>query len=206
MKQNEDNILAVALGNDVYCWNSSTGDITTLEEMKLPPSKVISCVHWIDYRSLAIADTDGVVRLWDIEKRKQMRKLNFNAARVGCMSVGGEANPWVLTTGSKSGEIINFDVRQASPVTSKFNNHCQEVTGLVWSPSGKFLASGGNDNVVNIWSDDVGHDHTRPIHELDEHMASVKALAWCPWKAQVLATGGGTLNRHRLYLPLSDIL
>ena len=59
-----------------------TGDITKVEGLKLAETKSISCVHWIDYRSLAIADTDGVVRLWDIEKQKQMRKLNYHAARV----------------------------------------------------------------------------------------------------------------------------
>ena len=186
-------MLAVGLGSDVYCWNSTTGDIYRLCEMATSDmdTTTISSVKWVDYRSLAIGDSTGNVTIWDAEKKKYMRRLTGHAARVGCMSVGGEGNPWILSTGSKSGEIVNFDVRKPDPVVSKFNNHEQEVTGLAWQPQGNFLASGGNDNVVNIWSNDVGHSQTRPIHEISEHTASVKALAWCPWKAQVLATGGG---------------
>lgn len=30
---------------------------------------------------------------------------------------------------------------------------------------------------------------------LDQHIAAVKAVAWCPWQRNVLATGGGTADR-----------
>ncbi len=30
--------------------------------------------------------------------------------------------------------------------------HEQEVCGLKWSPSGTQLASGGNDNLLHVWS------------------------------------------------------
>jgi len=121
--------------------------------------------------------------------------MEGHAARVGCMSAAGENQPWILTAGSKSGEIINFDVRKPNPICSRWKSHDQEVTGLKWSPDGNYLASGGNDNVVNIWANDVGDNTTKPLHELTEHTSSIKALAWCPWKAQVLASGGGIADR-----------
>jgi cell division cycle protein 20 (cofactor of APC complex) len=34
--------------------------------------------------------------------------------------------------------------------------HTGEVCGLRWRPDGELLASGGNDNVVNIWDGRVG--------------------------------------------------
>jgi len=37
---------------------------------------------------------------------------------------------------------------------------------------------------------------TQPLHVLREHQAAVKALAWCPWQPNLLATGGGTSDRH----------
>ena len=35
----------------------------------------------------------------------------------------------------------------------------------------------------------------RPVHSLAGHQAAVKALAWCPFQSNLLATGGGTADR-----------
>ena len=67
--------------------------------------------------------------------------------------------------------------------------HRQEVCGLKWSPSGYQLASGGNDNVLHIWD---GPSPSAATHSLTSHRAAVKALAWCPWQSNLLASGGGT--------------
>jgi cell division cycle 20, cofactor of APC complex len=68
--------------------------------------------------------------------------------------------------------------------------HEQEVCGLKWSPNGTQLASGGNDNLLCIWS--AGFQQQ---HRLAAHQAAVKALAWCPWQSNLLASGGGTADR-----------
>lgn len=72
------------------------------------------------------------------------------------------------------------------------------MCGLSWSPDGKYLASGGNDNTVQVWAAAHGmcHSETSALHSFTQHQAAVKALAWCPWKPHVLATGGGTADRH----------
>lgn len=71
------------------------------------------------------------------------------------------------------------------------------MCGLKWSPDGKFLASGANDNLLNIWPQlpDQMYTTSRPLHTFSEHQAAVKALAWCPWQPGVLASGGGTADR-----------
>ena len=68
----------------------------------------------------------------------------------------------------------------------------QEVCGLTWSSDGKYLASGGNDNTVQIWD---AADTSRPVHTITEHQSAVKAVSWCPWQRNVLATAGGTVDR-----------
>ena len=35
----------------------------------------------------------------------------------------------------------------------------------------------------------------RQLHRLEAHQAAVKALAWCPWQKNLLASGGGTADR-----------
>lgn len=88
--------------------------------------------------------------------------------------------------------IFNHDVRIRDHVIGSLTGHEQEVCGLKWSPSGQQLASGGNDNLLHIW--DASQSGTY-LHRLDEHRAAVKALAWCPFQSNLLASGGGTADR-----------
>lgn len=92
---------------------------------------------------------------------------------------------------------MHHDVREREHLISTVNAHAQEVCGLKWSPDGQYLASGGNDNMLQIWSSIAGqrHSQTQPIYSFNQHQAAVKALAWCPWQNNVLASGGGTADR-----------
>lgn len=92
---------------------------------------------------------------------------------------------------------MHHDVRQRDHLISTLNAHAQEICGLKWSPDGNHLASGGNDNMLLIWPSITGQTYTQaqPIYSLNHHQAAVKALAWCPWQNNVLASGGGTADR-----------
>lgn len=37
-----------------------------------------------------------------------------------------------------------------------------QVCGLKWSPDGRYLASGGNDNMLYIWSVTSGQAYSQP--------------------------------------------
>lgn len=91
------------------------------------------------------------------------------------------------------GQIINNDVRVHSHIVATFRGHRQEVCGLKWSTSGQQLASGGNDNLLYIWDRSMASMHSRSqwLHRLEDHTAAVKALAWCPFQRNLLASGGG---------------
>lgn len=97
----------------------------------------------------------------------------------------------------RAGQMVHHDVRQRDHLITTINAHAQEICGLKWSPDGKYLASGGNDNMLQIWPLITGqsHTHTQPIYSLNQHQAAVKALAWCPWQNNILASGGGTADR-----------
>lgn len=97
-----------------------------------------------------------------------------------------------LPAGGRDSLICNFDVRlrKAEACVATLRSHEQEVCGLAWSPSGCQLASGGNDNTLCIWS--AGFELQ---HKIAAHQAAVKALAWCPFQSNLLASGGGTADR-----------
>lgn len=71
--------------------------------------------------------------------------------------------------------------------------HKGEVCGLKWSSTGSILASGGNDNLVYLW-DACKMSSTHHLYRLNDHCAAVKALAWCPYNHNVLASGGGSAD------------
>ncbi|KAK6310739.1 hypothetical protein J4Q44_G00187940 [Coregonus suidteri] len=68
----------------------------------------------------------------------------------------------------------------------------------MWSPDGRYLASGGNDNLVYVWPgvQEGSGQGSSSVHRFSEHQGAVKALAWCPWQPNILASGGGTSDRH----------
>ena len=49
-------------------------------------------------------------------------------------------------------------------ITGVLRGHEQEVCGLKWSPSGTQLASGGNDNLLHVWSATGAHMALFPVH------------------------------------------
>lgn len=187
-----DNIVTVALGPSVYLWNAGTGNIEVLFENET--SEQTCSLAWIqEGHILAVGTNSGVVELWDCNKMRRLRVMTGHSARVGSLAW----NSYVVSSGSRDGTIIHHDVRQREHLIKTLNGHSQEVCGLKWSPDGKYLASGGNDNLVNIWSSEAGSINTgnTPLHVLNQHQAAVRALAWCPWQPNILASGGGTADR-----------
>lgn len=180
-------ILAVALGPSIYLWDACTGQIELMCEATDGSS--ISSVSWMDSGShLSVGMSDGNIQLWDVQKKTKIRTMNGHLSRVGALSW----NKHILSSGSRDSKIFHHDVRVADHHQWTSTGHTGEICGLVWSPDGTQLASGGNDNMCCIWN---VNDPT-PRYSFTESNAAVKALAWCPWENDVLATGGGTADRH----------
>ncbi|TYI63938.1 hypothetical protein E1A91_D09G050500v1 [Gossypium mustelinum] len=184
------NVLAIALGNTVYLWDasySSTSELVTIDDDNGP----VTSVSWApDGRHIAIGLNNSEVQLWDSASNRQLRTLRgCHRSRLGSMAW----NSHILTTGGMDGMIVNNDVRIRSHVVKTYRGHRQEVCGLKWSASGQQLASGGNDNLVHIWdmSKVSSNSPTQRIHRLEDHTSAVKALAWCPFQSNLLASGGG---------------
>ncbi|XP_041979792.1 cell division cycle protein 20 homolog [Aricia agestis] len=187
------NILAVALGSSVYLWNAGTGQIEQL--LTLEGSETVCSVQWVQGGGshLAVGTSSAITELWDCEKIKRLRAMDGHTARVGSLAW----NLYVVSSGSRDGQIVHHDVRQRDHAVATISAHTQEICGLKWSPDGKYLASGGNDNLLNIWPLAQGHHYsqTQYLYSFNQHLAAVKGLAWCPWNSSILASGGGTADR-----------
>ncbi|XP_037132405.1 cell division cycle protein 20 homolog isoform X1 [Syngnathus acus] len=191
---NSSNIMAVGLSDCVYLWDATQGNITHLLTLD-NEADYITSLSWAKEGSyLAVGTSDCAVQVWDVSQEKCLRSMNSHSARVCSLSWNGH----ILSSGSHSGQIHHHDVRVAEHHIFTLRGHSQEVCGLQWSPDGRYLASGGNDNLVCIWPH-VGQGRTnvtQPLRTLSLHKGAVKALAWCPWQSSILASGGGTSDCH----------
>ena len=67
-----------------------------------------------------------------------------------------------------------FRVQLLCLIGESFGEHSQEVCGLRWAPDGRHLASGGNDNLVNVWPSAPGEGGWVPLQTFTQHQGAVK--------------------------------
>ncbi|KAI0732543.1 WD40 repeat-like protein [Fomitopsis betulina] len=214
------NVLGVGLGSCVYLWQAHSAQVSKLCDLS-DTGDTISSVSWVQKGStLAVGTLSGKLRIYDAHRLTCTRTYTqAHSQRIGALSW----NQHVLTSGSRDRWIHHRDVREPGMKPFKrAQGHRQEVCGLRWNnDSGlqsALLASGGNDNKVCIWdlrggkrpqpgapprassaggSTSAGEDMGEiPLWKFHEHTAAVKALAWDPHVTGVLATGGGTADKH----------
>ncbi|BGP16460.1 hypothetical protein JCM10213_003907 [Rhodosporidiobolus nylandii] len=200
------NLVAIGLAESVYVWNAASGDVTELchvgsvgdASVLAEGDEYICSVKFTEDGShLAVGLASGPVQVYDVCAGQLVRTMQGHPSRVPSLSWSGA----IVASGCRSGEIWNSDVRVAQHSVAQLKGHRGEVCGLQWRPevagglSGGgqgLLASGGNDNVVNVWD---GRMTTAPKMSKTNHTAAVKALAWCPWNSSLLASGGGSSDR-----------
>jgi len=189
--------LAVALGSTVNIWNAVSCRARQVCNLGCD---MVASVSWTNQGGhLGVGTSSGEVQIWDTETSRKVRTLTGHTGDVNALSWNG----YVLSTGSQDGLIIHRDVRQKEHYFRRIQAHSQRVCGLKWSPDGQQLASGSNGNMVRIWN----LRSSLPVLESSTHSAAVKALAWSPHQAGLLATGGGTADKRiQLWNTTNDVV
>lgn len=182
-----DNVVAVALESAVYLGNMTTDVVTCL--CKVHESNYISSLEWVTSRFLAVGVSYGKIRVYDILTKDCVRNMVCHTKRVSSMHW---CDTHQLASGGRDGVMMQHDLRARQHIVSKVQAHSHEACQVSWSPDGKMLASGGNDDVVRIW------DVTKwasPRFTFSEHKAAVKAIAWNPHDHSMIVTGGGATDK-----------
>ena len=181
------NVLSVALGDTAFLWNPDSG--TTSAFYRTPAGENIASLSWLKKTNyIALGTEHSMVQVWDAERLTCVREMQSHAGRVGSLAWNGP----LLSSGSRDGQIHHHDVRLRHHHIATMAGHSGEICGLKWNSAGTQLASGGNDNLVNVWDKRHRSSSPVPVLRLTHHKAAVKALAWAPWSNNLLATGGGT--------------
>jgi cell division cycle protein 20 (cofactor of APC complex) len=169
------NVIAIALDKSIYLWNADTGDIKPLNYQS--DSNSIASVSWSsDGSYLAVGTSDGDTQVWDVETNTKLRSMTGHESRVGVLSW----DKHIVSSGARDGSIWHHDVRVAQHKISELHGHTDEVCGLEWRSDGVLLASGGNDNLVNIWD----ARSAKPKFTKASHNAAVKVISNIPTSCQ----------------------
>lgn len=202
----EHNLLAVGLADQVYIYNATSGAVSHLmtasDSFGETTNAYVTSLAWLAEKGdllLAIGTSYWDVELWDPFASKRVRTLTGHGARVASLAWNGK---W-LASGDKEGVIFQHDILSPCNTVARYESHRDEVCGLAWNADGTTLASSSRDTTVCLWDVAIsqrseskkqrlrGYLTVEPRKVFQDHQSSVKALAWCPFRRDLLASGGG---------------
>ena len=217
-----NNILAVALQDCIYLLNTKTNETQLLSSY----DSQVKSLKWIEEGNcLAVGLSNGYTQLWDSEKMCQMRNLKGHYNRVNALEWSGMN----LYSGGKDNYILNHDVRIQNPIVKVFgfeaNQNLSEVTTIKSNFNNSLLVSGNRNGLINVYDINKSYafssnsnyfstidnlkQHLNPFtpilqpnRVLDNHKGGLRALSFCPFKKNMLISGG--VDKTLKYWSLDD--
>lgn len=144
------NLVAIGLGDSVYVWNAETGEVSLLCSFGSDEAGVEGNDEYVcslkfaeDGTYLAVGLSSGPVQVYDVTTGQRIRTMNGHLSRVPTLSWSGA----ILSSGCRTGEIWNSDVRVAQHKVAEMRGHRGEVCGLEWRKEVSGGLSGGGQGV-----------------------------------------------------------
>ncbi len=164
----------------------------------------ILAVSWAaDGQTVGSSSLGGVTRIWNGNSGQQLHgfyeildqggngvALNTLAFQPGgnMLAAGGMDGILRIWTNGLTCQMMGTGATQGQCVDApqSLNAHTKPLRALAWSPDGRFLATGGDDNMLRIWYPAQSHNSLVSIPQ----EAPVLALAWSP-DGRMLASASG---------------
>uniref|UniRef100_M4F0G1 Uncharacterized protein n=1 Tax=Brassica campestris TaxID=3711 RepID=M4F0G1_BRACM len=179
----------------------------TLDAPDIVDDFYLNLLDWGSAHVLALALGDTVY-LWDASSGSTSELVTIDEEKGPVTSINWAPDGRHVALGLNNSEVQLWDSASNRQLRTLKGCHKSRILGMEqsysddwgnrWADcSGQQIASGGNDNVVHVWDRSVASSNstTQWLHRLEEHTSAVKALAWCPFQANLLATGGGGGDR-----------
>jgi meiosis-specific APC/C activator protein AMA1 len=206
---NKSDTIAAGLGSVVYCWNEKSGT-TPLQSSS---TDIVSALSYSSSDYLAVGTKESkviiyspgsiiAVATYSLKTNTSICSLKWIPAR-NYFFVGNDVGDVTLFKLVRKDDAKNVKGKTSNriggimyslKVRSTFKCDQQQICGMDVNLAGNQLAIGANNNCGSIW--DIS-DLSKPKKQFQlKHDAAVKAVAFCPWVPNLLATGGGSRDKH----------
>lgn len=146
----DSNRVAAAAGTGVWVWDAASGKVTaSFTNLRGKVNKVA----WSpDNKHLAAASNESNVHEWDadIGGDATVYPLSTSGAQLNALGIAYSPDGKSLAVGVDIGEVYVMPAAHTSARIT-LGSHSGGVTSVAWSHSGRYLASGSNDNSVKVW-------------------------------------------------------
>lgn len=206
---NSEYIATVGSGKTVGVWETTSGkQVTELGDHK---NTVVAVAFSPNSEYLVTASLDGIVRLWHKWKTKDSKPIELkHEGAVTAVTFSPDGKYLATASSDNTGrvwEITSAEITSAeitSPIkAAAFMIHKDGVNAVVFSPDGKYVATGSLDGTARLW--EISGD--RPFKFM-VHKDTVKSVAFSQDKdSKYLATASnenivriwGTNTSEKLY-------
>ncbi|ODQ47202.1 hypothetical protein PICMEDRAFT_32115, partial [Pichia membranifaciens NRRL Y-2026] len=190
---NKSDTIAAGLGSIVYCWSETLGTIP----LQTFGNDLISALSYSSDDFLVVGTKESKIYLYKPKSIHVIASYSLKNHSSTC-SIKWIPESHYFFVGNDVGEVTLFETKAVVSYSIKqkvtFKCDQQQICGIDVNHLGKQLAIGANNNSSSIW--DIS-DLCKPkkLFHL-KHEAAVKAVAFCPWMPNLLATGGGSRDKN----------
>ncbi len=144
-------------GSEVKRWDCETGkDLQPLTNT-VHKNYLNSLAYAPDGKTVAAADSEGNVILWDPATGNALKTIQVEGKRrTGSVVIAPDSKTLALAIGDsrpnahEPGLIVIYDMATGRQV-AKLAGHNGEVNTVAFFPDGQTLASGGSDRTIRVW-------------------------------------------------------
>lgn len=177
-------------GEVLGVWNlqPDTGAVTDLEFLRGHSARVNAVAATPDERYIVSASSDGLLKVWDLKAKKEVRTLQGHTTGVRAVAVSPRGDQAV--SAAEDGTLKVWSLETGTELRT-LEGHGGQVNAVVLTPDGEQAISASTDQTLKVWLLGSGTER----FTLRGHVAGVTHLAMLPDGQRVVsASEDGTLR------------